>query len=77
MKIKRPILYMLFMIIPIVCSGCADMRAKMVVDGMGPFLEKMKMSMNKSDDFELVQTAMPAGASRNHAIRKFFGNLTR
>jgi tetratricopeptide (TPR) repeat protein len=49
------------MIIPIVCSGCADMRAKMVVDGMGPFLEKMKMSMNKSDDFELVQTAMPAG----------------
>jgi len=58
---KRSIICILFLIIPIVCTGCESMRAKMVVDGMGPFLESMKISMNKSDDFELVRSAMPAG----------------
>ena len=61
MFFKRKYFYLLFTIIPIICSGCADMKAKMVVDGMGPFLEKMKIAMNKNDDYELVRNAMPAG----------------
>lgn len=46
-------------LIPIFVSGCESTRTKMLVDGMGHFLDKMKVSMNKMNDVELVRDSLP------------------
>jgi len=60
MKFRKKFL-LFIIIIPIFMSGCLATRTKMVVDGMKPFLDKMKIAMNKTDDFELVRDSMPPG----------------
>jgi len=41
--------------------GCtAATRTKMMVDGMKPMMEKMKIAANKNTDIELLRDAMPA-----------------
>lgn len=41
--------------------GCtADMRSRMMVDGMKPMMEKMNIAVNKNPDVETVRRAMPA-----------------
>jgi len=61
MFLKRIICFLCFTLFLCFVSGCADLRTKMVVDGMEPFLEKMKIAMNENNDFELVRDSMPAG----------------
>jgi len=58
--IKKSIYYILVCFIIICLTSCESVRTKMVVDGMSPILEKMKISMNKNNDFELVRDSMPA-----------------
>jgi len=44
----------------ILLTGCAQWRARKMVDGMRPIMDGMKVGVNQNSDYELVRDAMPA-----------------
>jgi len=59
--IKKTTTFIFLATIAIIFVGCESTRTRMVVDGMGTFLENMKIAINKADDIELVRESMPTG----------------
>lgn len=49
----------LCMISALLISGCTSFRARMLVKSMHPLMEKMSVSVNKSDDVDLVREGLP------------------
>ncbi len=59
--IRRSRLKLIFLFLPVFfIVGCGNMRTKMMVNGMRPMMDKMKIAVNRNSDVELVRDAMPA-----------------
>lgn len=60
-NVKRSKWSLIFLILTLILlTGCANWRARKMVDGMRPIMDGMKVAVNQNADYELVRDAMPA-----------------
>ncbi len=60
MKFFKFFLCVAFLAFFVFTSGCASTRTRLMVDSMGPLMDKMNAAVNKHTDVQMVKDAMPA-----------------
>jgi len=62
MKCSKYLVTVVILLSFLFATGCSSStRTRMMVDSMGPLMEKMNLAINKHTDVEMVKAAMPAG----------------